>query len=71
MAIHSIKQKLVKFLFYKDVAIKIQFFNSFSRRVFHTGEDQQRPPSDSVHTPFLLGELYLQPNFQKVGLDRT
>ena len=49
MAIPSIKQKLFKFLFYKDVAIKIQIFNSFSCRVFPTGEYQSSPPSRSVH----------------------
>ena len=42
-----IKQKLFKFLFYKDLTIKLQFFNSFSCRVFSTGEDQRSLPSAS------------------------
>ena len=45
VAIHSIKQKLFKFLFYRDLAIKIKFFNSFSCRVFPTAEDQSTRPT--------------------------
>ena len=51
VAIHSIKQKLFKFLFYKDLAIKIKFFNSFSCRVFPTGEDQRSCPSATWKFP--------------------
>ena len=31
----------------KDLAIEMQFFNSSSCRIFHTGEDQRSPHSDS------------------------
>ena len=70
MFIPSLKQKLFKLLFYKDVAIKAQFFNRFSCRVFPTGKDQRSPPSYSVHPPPISagGGLNLQPNFQKGGL---
>ena len=72
MAIPSIKQKLFKFLFNKDVTITIQFFNSFSCSIFATAEDQRSLSFHSVHPlPFLPGGLNLQPIFQKEGLDRT
>ena len=45
VAIPSIKQKLFKFLFYKDLAI--EFFNSFSCRVFPTEDDQGSQTSAS------------------------
>ena len=36
VAMPSIKQKLFKFLFHKDAAIKIQFYKSFCCRIFPT-----------------------------------
>ena len=49
MTIPSIKQKLFNFLFYKSVAIKIQFFNSSSGRVFPSGEGQRSPPPHNIY----------------------
>ena len=45
VAILSCKQNLCKFIFCKDFAIKIQFFNSSYCSVFPTREDQRNPSS--------------------------